>query len=385
MKVKLKNATIWTFDENNTIINNGIIIIENDKIIYVGDKNIDICDKEIDCHGNILMPGLINGYVKIGDYFIENHIEDLEDLEQSILLQQQKQSPVEVKHKAQKLAKQMIQNGVTTIFDYSGYAKECKEAYQNAGIRNWIGFGIFDKGQVTSLDALKKQSLWLQGKLTKPFLYSVDTYALTDEQLLPMVQLLKEQDIAIHFPIHRSLLDIGQSIKEVECSPVAFLDNLGILQFPHELIYGTNMDKEDMDFLKCNQSSLTICPQEDMLFGYGITPIMAYLSKHIPLCLGTGYATFGDAMVDELKTVKMLCNTHSHNPNAISTMELLSMCTKNYQQYHIGVLQKGFFADILLLDKNIDMQDDQWLFHIQDYIVWTMIDGNIVYHNQERE
>mgnify|MGYP004463832223 CR=1 FL=1 len=61
MKNLIKNVTVLTMDENNTVIEKGAVLFEDDKILQVG-ANIpeSFADMVIDGKNGILMPGMIN-------------------------------------------------------------------------------------------------------------------------------------------------------------------------------------------------------------------------------------------------------------------------------------------------------------------------------------
>ena len=61
LKNLIKNVTVLTMDENNTVFENGAVLFEEDKILQVG-ENIpeSSADTVIDGKNGILMPGMVN-------------------------------------------------------------------------------------------------------------------------------------------------------------------------------------------------------------------------------------------------------------------------------------------------------------------------------------
>ena len=61
-----KNATVLTVDEKFNQFPNGAVAVSGDAIVAVGPQE-EICKQYeaaevLDCHGKILMPGLVNGH-----------------------------------------------------------------------------------------------------------------------------------------------------------------------------------------------------------------------------------------------------------------------------------------------------------------------------------
>lgn len=394
MKTNYIHATIITGDDNNTIIEDGMIVVSDNMIEYVGDIIPYDSDKTYDCKGNILMPGLVNGCVKLGQYTIASDIHSLPELERELSSERLSFDKQDISLQAEDVAKRMLREGVTTLFDYSGFGDVCVPCYNHAGIRSWVAVGLFEEGEVKGKEQLVNEQIDVTTLLSTPFLYSNETYTLTDEQLMPLVEQLREGNV-LHMPLHRSLVDIGQCLKETGYSPVAFLDDLGLLGFSTHLLYGTCMDKEDMFNLKNADTSVTLCPVEDMYLGYGMAPILSYIRQNIPLLVGTGIDAFAHpSMQDTIRALYMMACSQFHDPNVLEDKQVFAMCTKNYEKYRIGVLQKGYFADILLVDKVainpladiIHFENGEYLnirnllMNMEEHLLFTMVDGKIVFN-----
>ena len=65
-KTLLHNCRALLMDEAGTILDNAFVAVEGDKIASVGTVRPDgPFDQEVDCHGNVLMPGLVNAHTHI--------------------------------------------------------------------------------------------------------------------------------------------------------------------------------------------------------------------------------------------------------------------------------------------------------------------------------
>lgn len=382
MKIKFLHATILTCNDQFDIIEDGMVVTCNDIIEYVGVIKEYSTDKVIDCKGKVLLPGLVNGCAIIGKYSIPSSCTTLEDIDDIFKEQRQDFQMCDIQNHAEQFAHKMIRDGVTSVFDYSGFEDVCASTYAQLGLRSFIGVGIFNKGQVVTQEELEKRIQIIKQNNANAFLYSDETYTLTDEQLLPLVKMAKEYEL--HFPVHRSLVDVGECVKMSGLSPVAFLDELGVLSYPTKLLYGTCMDKEDMNVLKDKESMMTLCPVEDMYVGYGYAPIISYQRQGIKLGVGTGkdHVTHS-TMRDAIRALIMLGSSQFHNPTILSAKDILLMCTNVYQKYRIGVLQKGYFADILLLDCKDFLNNKEDLLLIKDHLELVMVGGKMIFENKQ--
>ncbi len=364
MITKLKNATIVTMNDQYEIIENGVVVIENDRILNIAKEDNIKADIEIDCKGGYLLPGLVDACV-FYDEVEARGCTKLQHLSpKSITKEEQLQ-------KCQKRIKTSLATGVTTLYDYS-LVGELMEVYKGKiRVKKAVGN---DVGQVSSLNNLSNACCDVKNAI----LYSADSYSMTDDQLMPMVELLKSKELPLAMPIHRSLVEIGDCYGQYNMSPIALLDDLGLLQFPIQLLYGTCMDKEDILLLKDKECMVTLCLEEDMSLGYGQAPIMAYQNQKINITLGTGREVLGrHTILGQIKQAMMVARSQFHNPSILPLLDVIAMCTNHHQKNEIGVLQKGFFADIILIEKRESF--DTSFYHLEENLQWTMVGGAIVY------
>jgi 5-methylthioadenosine/S-adenosylhomocysteine deaminase len=71
------------------------------------------------------------------------------------------------------------------------------------------------------------------------------------------------------------------------CSPMAYLDRLGVLSARPLLAHGVQVDRDDLRLLAGSGSAVAHCPRSNARLGCGRLPYAAYHAAGVPLGLGT--------------------------------------------------------------------------------------------------
>ena len=165
----IKNARVLTFDENNTIIENGFVLMHDGIIEKVGDGSklsednfnelVNNNEQVIDAHGKIVMPGFICTHTHIYSAFARgmdlkggktsNFIEILENLWWRL---DRKLTHEDIHFSALTTAIDCIKNGVTCIFDHHAGANSIdgsldviQEALTKCGLRGVLCYEVSDR------------------------------------------------------------------------------------------------------------------------------------------------------------------------------------------------------------------------------------------------
>ena len=150
------NAMIITINPRREIISNGAVVIEGQKIAAVG-KSREIRDQfksqqVIDCHGNVLMPGLIDTHVHTAQAMLRGCADDLTLLDwlgKRVWVLQGSYTEEDGQASAQLCALEMIKSGTTAFIEcmlaerygFDGVA----EAIVQSGMRAAISKIIMDQ------------------------------------------------------------------------------------------------------------------------------------------------------------------------------------------------------------------------------------------------
>ena len=76
--IRLTNATVLTMDERFTVHHGGSVAIAGDTIVAVGpDADACVAVDTIDCHGRVVMPGLVNAHTHVAMTLLRGLADDL--------------------------------------------------------------------------------------------------------------------------------------------------------------------------------------------------------------------------------------------------------------------------------------------------------------------
>ena len=88
------------------------------------------------------------------------------------------------------------------------------------------------------------------------------------------------------WPHRLDALGLDWSFEPPGCTPVAWLDRLGVLQGVM-LVHGVHLTADDLQRVRRSGSSLVLCPRSNLHIGSRLPDVPALLAEGIPLALGT--------------------------------------------------------------------------------------------------
>jgi len=318
-----------------------IITISCDNIT----NNIDISRKG---RSTLLVPGLINSHIHIGDSFAkeEGFNKDLIDvvappngLKHKLLNTISNETKIEGIKKA---VLEMLSNGITFFVDFRENGLKgvdlLKETLKNSPInklilgrdnnsvdvetvfRNADGLGFASYKHLSPKSKEKLSSLKKE--------YSKKIIACHDAELSRNEQLFNEI-------INDDLIDV--------------------------IIHGTHYTKGDLERIKGRNISIVLCPRCNGYFGVGFPPINEINSLEIPVSLGTDNVMANTIDLFEemryLYRISRVLSTDKSNNN-LSSKDLLKMVSinaaKNFGlEKEFGSISEGKYADFFLLNLSV--------------------------------
>ena len=305
------------------------------------EKSGNFIDLSDDKSKLLMIPGLINSHVHIGDSFAKEagHNKDLIDVVappngiKHILLAK---TPKDVKIKAIKKAViEMLSSGITTFIDFRENGVEglslIKEALQGA-LMKYLALGRFksenDIDSVYELaDGIGLASYKHISKASKEQLKSKKT---KNHKIMACHCAEKVRNDAL--------------IKEL------FNDKLMDV-----IVHGTQFNKSDLEQLKKNQMSLILCPRSNGYFGVGFPPIIEVLKQKISISLGTDNMMANNPdLLEEMRYLHRISRVLDKSVD-LNARELLKMVTinaaKNFRMDEdIGSITKGKYANFFTID-----------------------------------
>ena len=311
MKKLIKNVTVLTMDEKNTIYRNGYVLTEGGRILEAGEwedsseKNLLQEGAEvIDGRGGILLPGLINTHCHVSMMPFRTLGDDCADRLRRFLF------PLENDAMTRRLVRlaarygicEMLLAGVTSFVDMYYFEDEVAEACEELGMRGWLGETVIgqktcDSGEPYGGPAYGENFIrqWKDSELVHPLIAPHATYSNTPEMLVKSYELACRYDTL--YTLHSSEMDFEmEQFKSQGKTPTEFLHELGVLSRRTLLAHCVYMTEHDMDLLAETGASVAHCIGSNTKGGRAVAPVPAMLKRKIPVGLGTDGASSGNTL-----------------------------------------------------------------------------------------
>ncbi len=292
----------------------------------------------------LMIPGLINSHVHIGDNFAKELGFNKElgeivappfGLKHKLL----RQTPKDIKIKGiQNAVLEMLSNGITYFIDFREEGVEgvklLKKALVDSSI-NFLVLGRFmDESEIESIfDMADGVGLSSYKQITS-----------SNKKFVVSAKHKFKKIIACH---------CAENIRGDNLINKIFSDNLVDV-----IIHGTKFIKKDLEKINRYNKSLVLCPRCNGYFGTGFPPINEILNLKIPVSIGTDNSMVNNTdLFEEMRYLyrisRVLCNYNKELQ--LSSKDLLKMVTinaaKNFNlEKEFGSISKGKFADLFLID-----------------------------------
>lgn len=393
MRIKFENANIITCNESFEIIKGDLVVCDN-VIESVGEKVLGNFDRVIDCNFGILMPGLINCYanLNLGEYkgkICNNSIDELYD---NLNTSERTLTSTDAYNSKVNGCLELIKNGVTCVADFGRFNNEFVKSLSKTKIRGVVPVGVFDDDEIVDFKTIENQINKIKYiKDVDIVLYVKNMYNLEELQYIDLIKLCKKYNLTFITSASETLFDVGECVNKNECTPIELLESYGMFDGECSLINAVNVDKDEMDILKNYNVNVISTPSSNLQTGAGVAPIFSYLNKGINVALGTGYSALTKLdILNEINLLSLLQKGVMHNSKIIEDKDAILASTINSAKAlglsKIGVLQKGYFADIILVDGSNIIPLNNIAKNIVNFanasnIKLTMINGEILYEN----
>ena len=380
MKIKFINAKVITNNDDFNVIENGVVVVDNNIICYVGNNYDDVVDETIDCNGAIIMPGLLNANVCIRNAFIDtSNISTEYDLEN--LIKNYNVDSDKLYTDSVSCYNKMLSTGTTCVVDISSDPIITAKAMLKSGIRGVVGLEYTNKDIVTkNIEELLKLETIL------PMIFVKNIYDMTEQDFADCLEICKTYNLVFSACVSQTLYEVGECVNEYNMTPVELLESYGMFDIPCVLIGATHIDKEEMQILNSYNVSVVNTATFDLMMGYGIAPICAFIKRDINVCIGSGSVNVLFDMFKEMGNFVAIQKGSMNNFNAIKTNTAFMCATTNtsraFKINNVSVLQSGEFADIIIVqgsNRTCNLVDD--IVYFGGDVKLTMVNGKILYRN----
>jgi 5-methylthioadenosine/S-adenosylhomocysteine deaminase len=373
--VLLEGATILTMDDVATVHRGGQLFVKDGRIASVG-KAIDLDEttERIDLSGCILMPGLIQGHIHLGQTFFRGLAEGrhlLPWLRERIW-------PLEAAHRDESAywcgllgAVECLLGGTTTVQEIGlGPGIDgLMEAIVDSGLRAQAGMCLMDEGRDLP-DGLSDETDKVLAKtieIGERYDGAGDgrlRYLLNPRFILSasdgLWSAVRDLSVERSWPIHTHALEQEEetaAVRQLKAGrdEIEYFDEQGILDTDLRIAHGVCLGDHHLEALAGHRFSVAHCPSANLKLGSGIANLLRLRSAGIPVGVGADGAACNNRLdcLEELRLAALL-QQMTHGPVSFSGLDALRLATSEGaraigMESEIGSLEAGKRADLLVL------------------------------------
>jgi 5-methylthioadenosine/S-adenosylhomocysteine deaminase len=185
------------------------------------------------------------------------------------------------------------------------------------------------------------------------------------DMILSGAELAEQLDTKFHMHIAEGEYERRMIEEKHGKPPVAFLDELGVLNNRLVGIHCVWLDDREIELMAERRTGLSYNPSSNMFLGDGITRIKEMLEAGICISLGTdgGCSNNRASIIEEMRMTSLLQKVKFCNSTVTRAEDMFTMGTLNGGRnlgLPIGDLKTGYTADFVVMDLNdLSMQPRQ--------------------------
>ena len=340
------------------------ILISGGKIESIGENiSVDSANTVIDGAGKLAMPGLINCHTHVYMTVLRSLADDLpfgEWLFGRVMPNEEKLTPEDAYYSSLYGCLEMLASGTTAFLEMHMFKGAVARAATDAGMRCVLSRGLTgtmtDGGGKRRLDEAMREMRDYAGSELISFAFGPHAIYTTDPEYLKHIgELARKNDILLNVHLSESVTEVSDCIEKYGCTPVEYLEKLGIFENRVIAAHCANVTDNDIKILADNKVNVALNIRSNMKLGNGIPPVAKLFDAGVNLCLGTDSAASNNSLnlFNELAAVTLITKGVERSPVKITAGEALDMATYNGASalgLESGELAEGKNADIVLLD-----------------------------------
>lgn len=372
----------WVLPIARPPIHRGAVLVSGGIIEYVGDAAslpLESGSVRTVALGNAaLMPGLVNAHSHLELTALRGFLEGYEfrDWLRTLTAIRRDLMSAELLLDASRAGiREALRNGVTCLADTtdSGAPLEAMREYGVRGIGYLEVFGPDAAHCQNAVVALRSRVLIERGRDTSlvhvgvsphaPYSVSRALFSATAEfarvESLPIAVHIAESPAEMLFvrdglgPFADRLRARDIDVRPQARSPIAFLDDAGVLAVRPLLIHVVQADDADFARIADTGASIVHCPISNAKLGHGIAPLDQMIAHGIRTGLGTDSVASNDRMdlLGEARQATLFHSLRAGRPDALTAHDALALATRGGAAAlglgdRIGTLEVGKEADL---------------------------------------
>ena len=361
---------VVTMDAEERILDAGAVAVRGGEIVAVGNAaELEGCEaaETIDAAGQLLMPGLVNAHTHLGDSLFRSLVEELPLeawLERLWISEREFVSRESVELGARLSLAEMIRGGTTCTLDMFWFPEAAADAAIGAGFRLVTGPIFFDFDGPDGVAVERRVATgerWLERYAEEPLITPCvqphNALTVSPDGFRAARDLADRAGALFHTHCSETAAEVRQTIERFGPTPVAHLDELGILDGPTVLAHCVHLTDDDIARLRRAGAAVLHNPLSNLKLGSGVAPVARLLEEDVPVALGTdGPVSSNDLdMWTAMRFAGLLQRGVHMDPVLTPAREVVRMVTTVGAEAlglgdRVGRLAEGYRADLILID-----------------------------------
>lgn len=369
MRTVIKNGIVLTMNENRDVFRHGYLVIEGSKIVEIGameDYKATGADIETDARGGIVMPGMINTHCHMGMIPFRGLGDDCKDRLRKFLL------PMEAEAMDREMAVlssryaicELLLSGVTTVMDMYYFEESVAEAMDQMGIRGIAGETVMEDATCDAQspeEAIQAGIRLMERYQNHPRIRGcIAPHGTTTCSGNTLQRIYDEnRKRGAIFTLHTAEMDYEMALlKEIYgCSPVEYLNRLGVLGDHVLLAHCIQVSPEDLGIMAAKQCHVAHCIGSNTKAAKGVAPVSVMQEAGIFVGLGTDGPASGNTL-DLFTQMRFFANFHKNETRDRSifpSVEIVAKATIEGaaalgMEKVTGSLEVGKEADLVVVE-----------------------------------
>ena len=367
----LEGATLLTLDDGARVLRRDLLI-EDGRIAAFDPPAPPPGARRLDLAGSLVLPGLIQGHVHLGQTLFRGLAEErrlLRWLTERIW-------PLEAAHDEESAywsgllgAAECLLGGTTTIQEIGlgPGAGALLHAIGAAGLRGFAGPCLMDDGDglppglsnPTERALIVAEELGLRvlgnGGRLRPALNPRFLLSCSAELWRGVVTLADRHGWPVHTHALEQLDETALVRARFGRDEVGVFSELGLLELDLRIAHGVHLDAAHREQVRGRRFSVCHCPGSNLKLGSGIADVVALRSAGIPVSVGAdGAPCNNDLDLFEEMRLAALLQKHLHGPASFSGLDALRLATSEGAralglEREVGSIEIGKQADLVVL------------------------------------
>ena len=373
MTLRLVADSVFTVDDDNTVLAPGAIEVTDGLISWVGDpaQVPPAAGTEVRELGGVLMPGLVNCHAHSPMTLLRSAGDGLpldRWLSESVWPREARLEDEDVYWGMTLGAAELLTNGVTTTCEQYRHPGPVIDALLAAGIRSVFTPGIFEVPGTPAAPGQRWEEMLeeachlfdtmdgREGRLHLGFGPHA-AYTVPPDGLREIAAEAKRRDALLQIHLSETEAEGGVVLERYGMSAPALLADVGALDGRVVAAHAVWLDDDDLGLLAGNGVGVAHCPGSNGKLGSGVAPLQAMLELGVRVGLGTdGPASNDDLdLWDEMRLAALFARAKARDPGAVTTATALRLATRGGGEalgLPVGALEPGRPADVIRLRTN---------------------------------